>query len=537
MPAALWSTQLYAATGESMVAGGTEYFKPAISVFAAGNYPENRGQLLVREPGVFSNMGIKIIANTAITSVGTLRFVKNGSIGNQVLTIGSGLTGNFYDPVNTDTVASGDLVTFRLSSTYELGITTITYIGNSSIFTATDTNRTTSRIMVDSMGVTVGISTADDYYMGILGQIVTYDTADTKTRACIPVACTARNAQVQVYSGSTHDATIVVILQVNSVDTALTISIGAGLSGYFEDTTHSVAIAADDKIDWHINANALTSGTFYAFDYALDLDTTDGKWIGGIGQEDTQPNGTTYFPVNGINTSGTESRVQLQATVQGRAQGLCIYVYSNSSVTNSHLRFRKNGVDGNNHVIITALTTGFFDDAQTDNFDVGDLINLSWVSDVSVGINSITWVGSLQTAGVTGAITVIKNTDPPASSETFNFTTSGLTPSSFSLTDGQSTVFSSLTPGSGFAVVETVPSGWEVSYDISNANPNTNITVGAGDNIIVTVTNTELATTGSGIYKIVPDKRNDTLWVDASLGTTEDVKIPDPQAQSAYIGE
>lgn len=44
-------------------------------------------------------------------------------------------------------------------------------------------------------------------------------------------------------------------------------------------------------------------------------------------------------------------------------------------------------------------------------------------------------------------------------------------------------------------------------------------------------------TNGSGIYKLVPGKRNDTLWVDVNTGTTRDVKKPNPFVRTPYIGE
>lgn len=39
-----------------------------------------------------------------------------------------------------------------------------------------------------------------------------------------------------------------------------------------------------------------------------------------------------------------------------------------------------------------------------------------------------------------------------------------------------------------------------------------------------------------GIYKIVPGKRQDTLWVDITAEATEDVKIPDPQFKTSLLG-
>jgi hypothetical protein len=41
----------------------------------------------------------------------------------------------------------------------------------------------------------------------------------------------------------------------------------------------------------------------------------------------------------------------------------------------------------------------------------------------------------------------------------------------------------------------------------------------------------------SGIYKVVPDKRNDTLWVDLDAKTTIDKKIPNPFIKTGLIGE
>lgn len=40
-----------------------------------------------------------------------------------------------------------------------------------------------------------------------------------------------------------------------------------------------------------------------------------------------------------------------------------------------------------------------------------------------------------------------------------------------------------------------------------------------------------------GIYKIVPGKRNDTVWTDIIAELTEDVKIPDPYAKTALLGD
>lgn len=136
-----------------------------------------------------------------------------------------------------------------------------------------------------------------------------------------------------------------------------------------------------------------------------------------------------------------------------------------------------------------------------------------------------------------GTIQVIKNTVPSGSTQAFNFVAGGgLTPSSFTLLDTDEQDFNDLTPGDGYSIVEDSVSDFGISYNVSNGSPNTDITVAAGETVVVTVTNTLTANTKSGIYKIEPGKRNDTLWLEGFEGT-EDVKIPDPSYRTSFIGD
>ncbi len=125
---------------------------------------------------------------------------------------------------------------------------------------------------------------------------------------------------------------------------------------------------------------------------------------------------------------------------------------------------------------------------------------------------------------VPGSITVIKATNPTGSSQDFSFTTDGLDPFIFTLSDGESQVFSGLLEGT-YGVTEDAILNWITAYNVSSGDPHDAIVIGAGDDVTVTVTNTLIASTKSGIYKIVPGKRNDTLWLAGFTGT-EDVKIP-----------
>src|ERR671924_1710059 len=93
-----------------------------------------------------------------------------------------------------------------------------------------------------------------------------------------------------------------------------------------------------------------------------------------------------------------------------------------------------------------------------------------------------------------GSIIVKKVTNPsPDPSDTsFSFTAGGgLSPSSFSLKNGQQQTFSNVVPGSGYSAAETVPSGWNLtSATCDDGSPVTNIDVGAGETVTCTFTNT-----------------------------------------------
>lgn len=141
-----------------------------------------------------------------------------------------------------------------------------------------------------------------------------------------------------------------------------------------------------------------------------------------------------------------------------------------------------------------------------------------------------------------GAIRVIKVTNPPSSPQVFNLIAGGgLTPGAFSLSDGQQQDFSDVPVGSGYSISENPVAGWTTTYSVSNSSPINNISVAVGELVIVTVTNTSIGINpnkaNSGVYKIVPGKRQDTLWNNLADRSTTDVKKPNPFIKTGYLGE
>lgn len=523
--------------------GAIYYLIPASTPYNNNSYyPEALGQVLVKTAGVYSSVGLRVTSTTTTTAIFTLRSFKNGSLGNILVTVPPAVTGWFQDLVNTDTLAVNDLYTFRLTCTVE-SFKSLTYSTVQSIFTASDPDETVSRIIAEEQGGWPYILASGDFYCGIFAQLPfssTFDTTVTAQRTCVPIDCTARNAYIKVPS-NTSNANIVATLQKNSVDTAITITLTAGTTGTFEDSTHTVTFLADDRVNWHF-ASTVTSGVCYITHVCEEFVSANNAWMLGLGQQNRiYTGGVTYnFCLGGLNQDLgglTIGQIANEAPLNGSCTGLCIYVSANVTSTNSTLSWMNNGVAGANVITIGATLTGFFDSAGTDNFSVGDELSLQYtVGTGTIQSSNITWIGEIQIAPGTGSIIVIKNTDPPGSSESFSMTATGMSPGSFSLQDGESQAFNDLAIGSGYGVSESPATGWTTTYEVSNGNPHGSITVGDGDIITVTITNTLNATAGSGIYKIVPNKRQDTIYIDPAVGSTEDVKIPDPFVDTAFIG-
>lgn len=100
--------------------------------------------------------------------------------------------------------------------------------------------------------------------------------------------------------------------------------------------------------------------------------------------------GTRYFTfgANAQNMSEiyytTETAAQQTIYTDCTVQNARIYISSNTQPSDTYLKLRINGADGNISITITASTTGeFTNDTDTDSLTNGDLVN--WLSSASTG--------------------------------------------------------------------------------------------------------------------------------------------------------
>lgn len=217
-------------------------------------------------------------------------------------------------------------------------------------------------------------------------------------------------------------------------------------------------------------------------------------------------------------------------------EGIDHISYSLNDPTHIYLWLFTDGVLGNTGrfgelELATGTLTPFNDE---DLFSAG--VSLIAGGTIVFGPSASCSMVSLQLGGVVppvlGEIIVIKVTNPTGDPTLFDITAGGgLTPLTYQLADGDSQTHSNVTPGSGYSIVETPNPLYTTSYNVSNGSSNLNISVAASETVIVTITNTIIPTpppagSGTGIYQLVPGKRNDTLWVTFVPQVTLDVKIP-----------
>jgi hypothetical protein len=93
----------------------------------------------------------------------------------------------------------------------------------------------------------------------------------------------------------------------------------------------------------------------------------------------------------------------------------------------------------------------------------------------------------------TGTIVVRKTTNPSSDTTTsFTFSTGGgLSPTSFSLKNGESQTFSNVPVGSGYSISESATNGWDTGASCSDGSPPSNINLGSGETVTCTFANTQ----------------------------------------------
>jgi uncharacterized protein DUF5979 len=224
-----------------------------------------------------------------------------------------------------------------------------------------------------------------------------------------------------------------------------------------------------------------------------------------------------------------------------------IYVENNTPLNGLSYTHTLRQNEGPTPITIITFTDHALIENQFVQYNGNDTIDLQVSGEPSAGTSPIFW--GLEATVIlpeppppTGNLVVVKELSNIIDGVT-EFTIAvggGLIPASINLKQNESQSYNNIVAGSGYSVSETPPVGWNLdSIIVSNGSPPNNITVGEGETVTVTVTNSfiNVESLPSGIYKIVPGKRQDTLWTSVDSSETRDVKKPNPFVRTALIGE
>lgn len=220
------------------------------------NTTEAFGQYTLRVGATFSNIRIFILVN-GLSGSSTLTFRDTGANGNQTVPIGAGLTGAFEDTTNSDTLTSGDTLGIQLvvgAGSHNNDMTfTLTQLQMDSAGRITTQGRAQGTI--NSPSTETAFSSPEGRPVNITG-----GSKIVATEIDARAAFDALNYFVRLEL-NTFDAAVTYDFQLNDSATALGVSVGAGLTGTFEDTVSSVSVAVSDTYG-HINDDtAATTGS------------------------------------------------------------------------------------------------------------------------------------------------------------------------------------------------------------------------------------------------------------------------------------
>lgn len=231
------------------------------------------------------------------------------------------------------------------------------------------------------------IPASSTYYLPVGG--ITH-AFTTEIQAQVPYNTSGVISGLYVYVITNDLGASTVTLRKNGADTSLTVTVGASGTGASEDLTHTVTVAAGDKLSWKVvtgagatgfNINAanflFTAGTNQMMKYTTTL------W--GAATAFGSNAITNWFPTyynqpawNATNAYLTESDTTFTIGRAGTFKNLSVYIISNANPNTTHFTLRKNGSDTALTVSVASGVTGLVEDlTHTVSVSASDVLTIS----------------------------------------------------------------------------------------------------------------------------------------------------------------
>jgi hypothetical protein len=376
---------------------------------------ESTQQIKMNTAGTFSDMGVRISTNSVNTAT-VFMFRLNAGNTSLTFSVAGSTSGWFEDTTNSVSVAVNDLVAIR----YVPG-TTGTFVQHV-IKTEFDTDdsdtNSINRMAITTAAVNTTLTGASTtYYWHTQSQMPTAtSTVEADQQSIEQYAGTYRNLGVRITANSRTNTTTV-RLRKNGANGNQAASITSSGTGWFEDTSNTDSVVANDLINYSIVNGTGTSAISYAMISVEYQSTTNpglGRLGGGYYQTVAYARATNfYLPISGALRTGrsTESESQIRVQQTYGFKGLTMKVTQNSITNTSTLTLRLAGADTALMATATAATTGTYSDlSDTVTASVNDLANLELTTGTGSGSQTISLINVSLWSTIAGVSTDIDMT-------------------------------------------------------------------------------------------------------------------------------
>jgi len=331
-------------------------------------------QTYMTEAGTWS--GLSVYVRTA-NATGDMTFTVrvNGADTAVTVTIPATQTGLFQDLTNSVSVSVTDLVSIGVTMTAgtSTSIPSIT-----TLFTADSGDSVQYNMAFDAGSYSSGTSPR---YFRTAGHLQGAPTVEASNQGLIQHNAHITSIGAYVSANARTTATTFVN-RINGADGTNTFSVGATTTGFFIDTAHSDALTAGDLINaryhWASGANSIVVRNFQ---YTIISDNPrEITFMGGSTISKNASTGTAWNFLAGalLNSGATESIGRSYPITPGVMSGFAVYASANTATQDITYQSRKNGANANEVVVVTASTTGWFQDTtNTDTFDNNDFSALN----------------------------------------------------------------------------------------------------------------------------------------------------------------
>ena len=247
---------------------------------------------------------------------------------------------------------------------------------------------TTSRDNVLGTGVTTASAT-QNWLVGSAGEEL--NITEIRRQITARTAGVYSKLYVKIVANSTT-ASSTILTRKNVANGTLTVTIGAGATGVFEDSTNSDTVAAGDEYSYRSVTGAGGTLTISAISTIFNATTNCVSKLVMQGYAIISAGSTFYTPISGARslTNSTESIVQNLMKIAGTAKNGFLYISGNARTTLTTWTLRKNGGDTSLVLSAAAGVTGFIEDT-TNTVSVAVDDKLCWKEITGAGTETLTY--------------------------------------------------------------------------------------------------------------------------------------------------